>query len=242
MEWRDEGVIISSRKYGEFDAILEVLTREHGRHAGIVKGGLGRRQRGNIQPGNEVSVRWRGRLETHLGTYTVELKNARAVAFLYCPSKLAALNSCSSLLSLAMAENEPHSLLLDGFLALLDTLEAAEDNITHWGPLLVRWELGLLSELGFALELESCASTGKSNELIYVSPKSGRAVSRQAGEPYHDKMLKLPEFLTKNTREVILDDVKDGLRLTEFFMDRHMLSPFGKKIPQARRMLKDYIV
>lgn len=242
MEWRDQGIIISSRKYGEFDAILDVLTRDHGRHAGIVKGGLGRRQRGNIQPGNEVSVRWRGRLETHLGTYTVELINARAVAFLYSPAKLAALNSCCSLLCLSMAENEPHSLLLDGYIAFLDTLEIAEDKIIHWGPLLVRWELGLLSELGFALELESCASTGKSNELIYVSPKSGRAVSRLAGEPYHDKMLKLPGFLAENTSDVILDDVKDGLRLTEFFMDRHMLSPSGKKIPQARRMLKDYIV
>jgi DNA repair protein RecO (recombination protein O) len=107
---------------------------------------------------------------------------------------------------------------------------------------LVRWELGLLSELGFALQLGSCASTGATEELIYVSPKSGRAVSRLAGEPYHDKMLKLPEFLTGSTDNVTLKDVEQGISLTEFFMDRHMLAPFGKKIPQARRMLKDYIV
>ncbi|MBT6035918.1 MAG: DNA repair protein RecO, partial [Kordiimonadaceae bacterium] len=217
MEWRDEGVVLSSRKYGEFDAILEVLTRDHGRHAGIVKGGLGRRQRGNIQPGNEVSVRWRGRLETHLGTYSVELKNARAVTFLYSPPKLAALTSCSSLLCLSMAENEPHASLLDGFLAFLDTLEISEDDAISWGPLLVRWELGLLSELGFALQLGSCASTGATEELIYVSPKSGRAVSRLAGEPYHDKMLKLPEFLTGSTDNVTLKDVEQGISLTEFF-------------------------
>ena len=112
MEWRDQGIILSLRKYGEFDAVLEIFTREHGRHAGIVKGGLGRRQRGNIQPGNEVSVTWRGRLETHLGTYSVELQNARAVSYLYHPGKLAALNSCTGLLCLAIAENEKHAVSL----------------------------------------------------------------------------------------------------------------------------------
>jgi len=242
MEWRDEGVILSSHKYGEFDAILEILTQDHGRHAGIVKGGMGRRQRGNIQPGNEVCVRWRGRLETHLGTYSIELKSARAVAFLYSPPKLAALNSCCSLLCLAIAENEPHKFLLDGFLAFLDTLEISDEDVSSWGPLLVRWELGLLSELGFALALESCASTGEIEELIYVSPKSGRAVSRLAGEPYHDKMLKLPDFLQGNADNVTLEDVRQGLKLTEFFMARHMLEPHAKKIPQARRMINDYII
>jgi DNA repair protein RecO (recombination protein O) len=242
MEWRDEGVILSLRKHGEFDAILEVLTRDHGRHAGIVKGGLGRRQRGNIQPGNEVYVTWRGRLETHLGTYSVELIKARAVAFLYHPSKLAALNSCCSLLCIAVAENESHEILLDGLIALLDTLEVTEDNILNWGPLMTRWEIGLLSELGFGLNLKECASTGVTENLIYVSPKSGRAVSQEAGLPYHDKMLSLPEFLMENKTDVTIEDVKAGLGLTEFFMERHMLSPFGKKIPQARRMILDYII
>ena len=242
MEWHDQGIILTIRKYGEFDAILDVLTREHGRHSGIVKGGLGRRQRGNIQPGNEIDVTWRGRLETHLGTYSVELKNARAVAFLYSSGKLAALNSCSSLLSISLAENEPHELLLDGLLAFLDTLEMAEDNFIHWAPLFIRWELGLLTELGFGLNLESCAATGVTDDLIYVSPKSGRAVCREAGLPYHDKMLKLPGFLLGNSENLCSEDIKDGLMLTEFFLDRHMLNPFGKKIPQARRMLMDYII
>lgn len=242
MEWRDEGVILSTRKYGEYDAILEVLTRGHGRHSGIVKGGLGRRQRGNIQPGNEVVVTWRGRLETHLGTYAVELKRARAVAFLYSPSKLSALNSCCSLLCLTLAENEAHELLLDGLFAFLDALEVSQDDITSWAPLLVRWELGLLSELGFGLNLESCAATGTTADLIYVSPKSGHAVSREAGMPYHDKMLKLPPFLLKNSNEVAGNDIQDGINLTEFFIRRHMLEASGKKIPQARRMLRDYIV
>ncbi|MCC3861016.1 DNA repair protein RecO [Pseudemcibacter aquimaris] len=241
MEWHDNGIILNLRKYGEFDAIIDVFTREHGRHSGIVKGGMGRRQRGNIQPGNEVDVTWRGRLETHLGTYSVELKNARAVSFLYSPGKLAALNSCSSLLTVAMAENEPHALLLDGFIAFMDALEAAKDDITNWGPLLTQWELGLLGELGFGLNLECCAATGITDDLIYVSPKSGRAVSRDAGKPYHDKMLPLPAFLLKKRDNIPAQDVLDGFHLTEFFMERHMLAPFGKKIPQARRMLLDHI-
>jgi DNA repair protein RecO (recombination protein O) len=241
MEWRDQGIILSLKKYGEFDAILEVFTREHGRHAGIVKGGLGRRQRGNIQPGNEVDVTWRGRLETHLGTYSVELKNARAVSYLYHPGKLAALNSCSSLLCLAIAENEKHEPLLDGFLALLDALEASDDKLVNWGPLLVKWELGLLSELGYGLNLDCCAATGVTENLIYVSPKSGRAVSQSSGKPYHDKMLALPGFLLGNSDQLNTQEIVDGLNLTEFFMERHMLNPYGKKIPQARRRLLDHI-
>ena len=242
MEWHDVGVILSTKKYGEYDAILDVLTREHGRHSGIVKGGLGRRQRGNIQVGNEVNVTWRGRLETHLGTYAVELRNARSVAFLYNPAKLAALSSSCSILSVAIAENEAHEVLLDGLLAFLDTMEVAEDEIIEWGPLLIKWELGLLTELGFGLDFEACAATGVTHDLVYVSPKSGRAVSRDAGTPYKDKMLKLPQFLLKGGNGATMEDVINGLNLTAFFMERHMLAPFGKKLPQARTMLMDHIL
>lgn len=242
MEWHDQGVILNTRKYGEYDAILDVLTRDHGRHSGILKGGFGRKKRGDIQPGNEVMVKWRGRLETHLGTFTVELKHARAVAFLYSPAKLAAMNSCCSLLTVAMAENEAHGVLLNGLIAFFDTLESAEDNVADWAPLLIRWELGLLTELGFGLFLDECVATGSNNDLIYVSPKSGRAVSRAAGDPYKDKMLLLPGFLRGNGHLLADTDIEDGLKLTEFFMERHMLSPFGKALPQARRMLKDHIL
>ncbi len=242
MEWRDEGVILSTRKYGEYDAILEVLTRDHGRHAGIVKGGFGRKKRGDIQPGNEVVVKWRGRLETHLGTYTLEVRNARSVSFLYDAAKLAALNSCCSLLCVAMAENEEHKSLYNGLLAFLDVLETASDETDTWAPLLIRWELGLLTELGFGLHLDECAATGSDEELFYVSPKSGRAVSRDAGEPYKDKLLILPAFLDGNGELLTKDDIENGLKLTEFFMERHMLAPFDKTLPQARRMLKDHIL
>ncbi len=242
MEWHDQGVVLSARKYGEYDAILEVLTRDHGRHAGIVKGGFGRKKRGDIQPGNEVVVKWRGRLETHLGTYTLEVRNARSVAFLYSPAKLAALNSCCSLLCVAMAENEVHEKLYNGLLAFLDVLEASDEDTGIWAPLLIRWELGLLTELGFGLHLDECAATGSSDELYYVSPKSGRAVSREAGEPYKDKLLILPAFLDGNGELLAKSDIANGLKLTEFFMERHMLAPFGKTLPQARRMIKDHIL
>lgn len=242
MEWHDQGVVLNARKYGEYDAILDVLTRDHGRHAGIVKGGFGRKKRGDIQPGNEVTLKWRGRLETHLGTYTLELKNARSVQFLYSPAKLAAMTSCCSLLTVAMAENEVHDVILNGLLAFLDALEVADNEPDNWAPLLIRWELGLLSELGFGLHLDACAATGSTEKLYYVSPKSGRAVSQEAGDPYKDKLLVLPAFLKGKDKILDKNDIENGLILTEFFMERHMLAPFGKSLPQARRMLKDHIL
>ena len=242
MDWRDEGIILSLRKHGEFDAIIEVLTRAHGRHGGLVKGGMGRRQRGSLQPGNEVEVHWRGRLESHLGTYQAELLQSRSAALLHQPQKLAVLNAVTALLSTCLPEREEHEPLLDGLIALLDVLEEGSGEVTDWGPLLVRWELGLLGELGFGLDLSQCAATGDTEDLVYVSPKSGRAVSRAAGRPYHDKMLALPPFLRGNGREVSAEDVRDGLHLTEFFLERHMLSPHNRKIPQARLMLMDYIL
>ncbi|MFC7050350.1 DNA repair protein RecO [Emcibacter nanhaiensis] len=242
MDWRDEGIILSLRKHGEFDAIIEVLTRGHGRHGGLVKGGMGRRQRGSLQPGNEVEVHWRGRLESHLGTYQAELLQSRSAALLHQPQKLAVLNAVTALLSTCLPEREEHEPLLDGLIALLDVLEEGSGEVTDWGPLLVRWELGLLGELGFGLDLSQCAATGDTEDLVYVSPKSGRAVSRAAGRPYHDKMLALPPFLRGNGREVTAEDVRDGLHLTEFFLERHMLSPHNRKIPQARHMLMDYIL
>lgn len=240
MEFQDQGIIISLRKYGEFDAVIDVLTAEHGRHAGLVKGGMGRRQRGTLQPGNEVTLNWRGRLESQLGTYKVELHNARSASFLDYPSKLGVLNSVCAILSISLAEREQHRVLYDGLRVLLDTLEYMDELPQHWGALLVQWEIGLLSELGFGLDLTCCAATGVTEDLIYVSPKSGRAVSREAGQPYHDKLLALPSFLL-GRGEVSVNDVRDGLNLSEFFLERHVLYPHNKKIPQARRMLMDFL-
>lgn len=239
MEFRDQGIIISLRKYGEFDAVIDVLTAEHGRHAGLVKGGMGRRQRGTLQPGNEVTLTWRGRLESQLGSYSVELHNARSASFLDYPSKLGVLNSVCAILSVSLAEREQHRALYEGLQVLLDMLEQVDIQPQNWGALLVCWEIGLLSELGFGLDLSCCAATGVTDDLIYVSPKSGRAVSREAGRPYHDKLLALPPFLLGGG-EVSVDDVRDGLHLSEFFLERYVLYPHNKKIPQARRMLMDF--
>jgi len=240
MEFRDQGIIISLRKYGEFDAVIDVLTAGHGRHAGLVRGGMGRRQRGTLQPGNEVTLSWRGRLESQLGTYNVELRNARSASFLDYPAKLGVLNSVCAVLMVSLAEREQHPALYDGLLMLLNHLEHMDHQVEGWGALLVRWEIGLLAELGYGLDLDSCAATGVTDDLIYVSPKSGRAVSREAGRPYHDRLLPLPAFLSGGGN-ISRDDVRDGLTLSEFFLERHVLFPHNRKIPQARRMLLDFI-
>ncbi len=240
MEFQDQGIIISLRKYGEFDAVIDVLTAAHGRHAGLVKGGMGRRLRGALQPGNELLVTWRGRLESQLGTYSVELRNARSASFLDYPEKLGVLNGVCALLSVTLAEREEHRALFDGLQILLDSLERVDRQPESWGALLVRWEIGLLSELGFGLDLSCCAATGVTEDLVYVSPKSGRAVSRDAGRPYHDRMLALPAFLRGGGR-ASQDDIRDGLHLSEFFLERYVLHPHNRKIPQARRMLMDFL-
>ncbi len=240
MEFHDQGIIISLRKYGEFDAVIDVMTAEHGRHAGLVRGGMGRRQRGILQPGNEVAIKWRGRLESQLGTYNVELHNARSASFLDYPSKLGVLNSVCAILSVSLAERESHAALYNGLRTLLDALEHAALQPEEWGALLVRWEIGLLAELGFGLDLTHCAATGLTDDLVYVSPKSGRAVSRVAGRPYHDRLLTLPPFLIR-AGEISVDDVRDGLHLSEFFLERYVLHPHNRKIPQARRMLMDFL-
>jgi len=240
MEFHDQGIIISLRKYGEYDALIDVMTAEHGRHAGLVKGGMGRRKRGILQPGNEVTLKWRGRIESQLGTYSVELRTARSAFFFDYPSKLGVLNSVCAILLICLADREKHQKLYGGLQVLLDTLGFSDPEPEAWGPLLVRWEIGLLSELGFGLDLSCCAATGVVDDLVYVSPKSGRAVCRTAGLPYHDKLLALPAFLLGGGA-VTVDDVRSGLFLSEFFLERYVLFPHDKKIPQARRLLMDFV-
>lgn len=240
MQWQDEGIILSLRKYGEYDAVVDVLTRHHGRHAGMVRGGMGRRKRGDVQVGNFVTLEWRGRLETHLGTYQLELARAYSATLLDSGAKLAVLNSMTSLLTLCLPEREEHQPLLDSMMSFLEML-GLDADMSLWGPVLVKWELGLLQELGFGLDLSCCAATGVTEGLAYVSPKSGRAVSKEAGLPYHDKMLILPAFLINDMNNVTAEDVLSGLTLTEYFLMRHMFEGNIKKFPAARSMILDYI-
>lgn len=235
MQWSDEGIVLSSRAHGETSAIVELLTISHGRHLGLVRGGRSKRLRPVLQAGNQVKADWRARLSEHLGSYTVELLEPHAARVLDDRPALAGLNTLTALARL-LPEREPHGPLYDTAKMVLQALS----NGDHWPALLVRWELGLLEELGFGLDLESCAATGVSSHLIYVSPKSGRAVSRDAGAPYKDKLLALPGFLLTGNgtgADPGEDDIAHGFRLTGFFLDKHVWGPRDLKPPPARARL-----
>ncbi|HZF35659.1 MAG TPA: DNA repair protein RecO [Candidatus Angelobacter sp.] len=233
IEWSDDGIVLSARRHGESAAIVSLLTRVHGRHAGIVLGGAGRRARGVYEPGNRVAATWRARLSEHLGHYACELAESRAAALLDDALRLAALTSATALLDAALPEREPHARLYDSLDALVAQLC---DPPTSWPALYVRFELDLLTELGFGLDLSRCAATGRSDDLAYVSPKTGRAVSTAAGEPYRDRLLSLPPFLTRPAANGISSaDILNGLRLTGFFLEQHVFA--HQPVPSTGRGL-----
>ena len=228
MDWRDEGIVLSFRKHGESAVIAHLLTQHHGRHAGLVPGGNSTKMRGVLQQGNELSGQWRARLEDHLGSFAIELQEGHAARVLSDPGRLSAMLSACALVDLCLPEREPHPDIFATLRALLLALPDAA-----WAAAYVAWELSLLAELGFGLDLSTCAASGAKTNLIYVSPKSGRAVSAAAGEDYKDKLLPLPQFLVG--KEVVEPrDIADGLRLTGYFLDRHVLAPLAKLLPDAR--------
>lgn len=229
MQWTDEGIVIGVRRHGEASAILELMTREHGRHLGMVRGGFGTRMKPILQTGNSVSVNWRARLDEHLGNYTVEALRQRASNFFGAPHAIYGVTHLAALMRL-LPERDPHADLYEVFEGILDRLE----NPVVAAPMVARFELQMLTELGFGLDLEQCASTGATADLIYVSPKSGRAVSRTAGEPWADRMLRLPDFLRDNDCEPAGRDLADGFALTGFFLARHVLEPRGQTLTDER--------
>jgi DNA repair protein RecO (recombination protein O) len=244
MDWRDTGFVLSARRHGESALIVELLTREHGRHAGLVRGGQSPRRRALMQPGNSVAASWRGRLPEHLGTLACELVDPYAARLLDDPDRLAALAAASALLSATLPEREPHADLYRSFAQLLGALDSASGSTSGWAPSYVVWECDLLAGLGFGLDLGSCAATGARDDLAYVSPRSGRAVSRSAGVPYHDKLLPLPGFLWRDTpagqqEPVSREEIVAGLALTGYFLMHHVLTPHGGKLPEARQSLAD---
>ena len=232
MEWSDQGIVLSNRAHGETAAVVTLLAREHGRHAGLVMGGRSSRQRGHTEPGSVVAARWRGRLAEHLGNYVLEPLRGYAAGLLDDPPRLAALASACALAEAALPEHQPHPALYDGLCALFEVLDGAP----AWAEAYVRWEVGLLAELGFGLDLERCAVTGvvSGNEyLAFVSPRTGRAVSVSAGEPYRDRLLPLPGFLVGRGQGGA-EEVAAGLRLTGHFLERHVLNA---PLPPARERL-----
>ncbi|APG45787.1 DNA repair protein RecO [Phaeobacter porticola] len=237
MEWRDEGILLTMRRHGESSAIVDVFTVDHGRHAGVVRGGAGRRMAPVLQPGAQLDVTWRARLEDHLGSYHAELIRSRAAAALSGRLALAGLNAVTALLAFCLPEREPLPDLYLRSEQLLDLL----DRPDVWPLAYLRWEKALLEEMGFGLDLNRCAVTGAGTELMYVSPKSGRAVSRTGAGDWADRLLPLPPILRghgdANTGEIVT-----ALSTTGFFLESRLAPSLGDRpLPEARGRLIDVL-
>ncbi|MFI5001411.1 MAG: DNA repair protein RecO [Reyranellales bacterium] len=229
MDWSDEGVVLASRPHGETGLVVSLLTRTHGRHAGFVAGGVSRKARPTWQMGNVVEVAWRARQSEQLGYYTGELREAHAARAMDDAAELAGLSAACGLIDAALPEREPHPALYAGFHAFLTVL-----GHEGWPAIYVKLELGLLQELGFGLDLDKCAATGALDDLAYVSPKTGRAVSRAAAGPYKEKLLPLPAFLSTGGLPSDDGQLRQGLDLTGYFLERHVFWPHNKPLPPAR--------
>lgn len=235
MEWTDRGIVLSARKHGETSAVVSALTAGHGRHAGLVRGA--KRAGGTYEPGNLIALRWRARLDEHLGNYSAELSHSFAAPILDDPLRLAALAAACALVDSALPERENHGKVFESLAALLALLESGKDE--EWPAAFVRFEIDLLRDLGFGLDLSRCTVTGAADGLAFVSPKTGRAVSKEAGAPYRDKLLPLPGFLVAEAKSASPSEVLQGLRLTGFFLERHVFAPHGLALPSARARLMD---
>jgi DNA repair protein RecO (recombination protein O) len=230
MEWRDEGFIIGARHYGETSVIVEAMTRAHGRHFGLVRGGRSKRMRSFLQPGTHAELIWRARLDEHLGTFAVEPVKSRIAAMMASAEALHAICLVSALLRLA-AERDPHPELYELAMGIAGHIESPD----MVAALLVPFEAGILASTGFGLDLSRCAATGITDNLRYVSPKSGRAVSEAAGKPYRKRLLPLPAFLLRGDAEIPSPgEIFDGFRLTGFFLQRHLFEARGETLPEAR--------
>ncbi len=238
MDWRENGILLARRRHGENAAIIEVFTRDHGRHAGIVRGGTSRRMTPILEPGNQIDVTWRARLEDHLGTYTVEPVQSRAALLMADRVTLAGLNALTSLLCFALPEREAHPNLYDGTLTVLNMLTSSP----YWPMAYLRWEMSLLEDLGFGLDLSACAVTGQTENLIYVSPKSGRAVSGAAAGKWKTKLLPLTPALVGGG-DGTPTDITEGLRTTGHFLKTGLATSLGNKpLPPARDRLIDMLI
>jgi DNA repair protein RecO (recombination protein O) len=232
MEWTDQAIVLSSRPHGESATILDVLARLQGRHLGLVRGS---KARAAMQGGNTLSVQWRARLAEQLGSYTLEMAQARAGNLMENRTSLTGLNAFTAVAGAALPERQPHPPLFDAASILLDAM--MQGGFEHWGPLYVRWEAGLLDALGFGLDLSECAASGVTEELIYVSPRTGRAVSAQSGAAYAGRLLALPEFLLGSQKAPDRAETRAGLNLTGHFLLERVLKPHGRDLPPARLRL-----
>jgi DNA repair protein RecO (recombination protein O) len=230
MQWQDEAIIIGVKRHGETSVIAELMTRERGRHLGMVRSGRSRAMQPVLQPGNRVEVVWRARLDEHLGEFKLEPVRLRAAKLMESATAVYGVQAMGALLRL-LPERDPHPHLFETLDIILDSM----DNPIDAGELFVRFELAVLNDLGFGLDLNQCAATGARENLIYVSPKSGRAVSRDAGAPYHDRMLTLPDFLReRDAHSADRESMAAAFRLTGYFLHRHVYEPRGLTENAAR--------
>jgi len=234
MEWRDEGILLWVRRHGEKNAVIEALSANHGRHAGLVRGGASNSVSGLLQPGAQLSLEWNARLAEHLGNYKVDLIRSRAATIMTNRASLACLNVISALLVQFLPEREPNNEIYEMTVNLVDAL-AEEDRF--WPFRYAQWELKLLEVLGFGLDLSRCASSGSTEDLTFVSPRSGRAVCRTAGAPFADRMLPLPSFLLGD-RKPHIGDAREALRMTEFFLKHWVCDAYDiQDLPDSRSRL-----
>lgn len=236
--WSDQGIVLSARPHGEGGAVVALLTENHGRHAGYVHGGMSSKKRAILEPGSLVKADWSSRVSDHLGSYALEAERGLSPDILQNSLKLAALLSACSLCDAALPEREGHAGLYHGLLALM---EALEDD--YWGVSYVMWEISLLRELGFHLELDKCAGNGDVKTLAYVSPKSGRAVSKAEAAPYKEKLLELPHFLRpadlRSEEAGEPEDILLGLKMTAYFLEHWVFNHHTKGVPETRLMLQN---
>lgn len=229
MQWTDEAIILGIRRHGETSVVAEVMTRARGRHLGLVRGGRSRALQPVLQPGNAVEVTWRARLDEHLGEFRMEPVELRAARLMETATAVYGVQAMAALLRL-LPERDPHPHLYTSLSVILDHLHDPKDA----GELFVRFEIAVLEDLGFGLDLARCAATGNREDLAFISPKSGRAVSRTAGLPYADRMFALPPFLALEGRAADRQSLEDALRMTGYFLHRHVYEPRGIEISAAR--------
>lgn len=238
VEWEAPAIVLAARPYGESGVVVTLLTEAHGRHAGLARGGASRQQAALWQPGNLIEARWIGRLADQLGAVSGEMVHAAAARAMDDPLALAVLTAACAVADGALPEREAHPACFHGLVQVISALARGPE---HALPLLIRWEAGLLAELGYGLDLASCAATGATDNLIWVSPKSGRAVSEAAGAPYAGRLLPLPAFLRDDTNPSDAQEWLAGLRLTGFFLTRDAFGLQHRPLPQARVMLEDRV-
>ena len=238
MEWEDQGIVLSVRRHGESSAILSVFTSSHGRCLGLVKGGMSKGQKSTLQKGNLLAIKWRARLEAHLGTFSCNLLRSNAMKFMDDALKISVLNSACSVVDLVLPEREGYQNLYLQFFSLIDNLSESRFIINY-----IFWEIDLLQSLGFGLDLSRCCVSGEKEDLFYLSPKTGRAVSEKKGKPYHDRLFPLPSFLISRTNSDSISsvEIKNAFNITTYFLGRYVFG-VDKKEPWDRKQLVDRLI